>query len=114
MPTINLTSKDLAVRVLQELEVIDSHAEPTAQDEADVIRVYRERLAQLAEENEAYWHYDRIPEAAMQGLVMVVKFACAPMFQRQLPVEVDQRGVYLLRKHSRIRPTRESVVGSYF
>ena len=113
MPTINKTAKDLAVRVLQELEVIDSHENPSAQDEADVIKVYRERLAQLAEENEAYWFYDRIPEAAMQGLVMVVQYSCAKMFQRVVPVEVDQRGVYLLRRHTRVRGTRETVTGEF-
>lgn len=110
----NKTSKDLARRVLQELGVLDGQDTPNGVDVGTVEEIYKEKLAELESENIADWPFNRIPEAAMPGLVMVMSFACADSFRVQYAETKDQRGYYLLRKYTRIRPQGDVIEGHYF
>lgn len=114
MATATITEKDLARRVLMELGLLDSNDEPTAQDQADVIQIYREKHAELEHENEAYWPPDQIPVTAVPGLAMVVAYACSGIFRVQYPPEKDARGYTLLRRLARMAPTNEIIPAEYF
>lgn len=117
MATIN----DLAKQVMIELGRLSSGEDPSAEELADIRTRYEQRLVMLADDNYADWDASDIPAVAMPGLVRVIAYEVAPMFgvARQTLVEAngdtwEDRGLAMLRRYMRQKPSYEPTPMDYF
>jgi hypothetical protein len=116
------TSVDLAKDVLLELRQIEANADPSASDYADIKRRYYQKLEMLLDEDYADWDAESIPDAAMPGLIRVMAHEVAQMYgvDRRTLIEADGRttiedkGLALLRRYMRFRPSFEPTRIDYF
>lgn len=121
------TETDLATQVMQELLLIDANETPSAEDAAVIIARYHQRLLMLTDEDYSDWMAgsstadDVIPDAAMPGLIRVMAFEVAPMFGkgRERLIEAngdtwEMRGLAMLRRVMRKKPSYEPVRADYF
>lgn len=121
------SENDLATQVMRELGLLPSGETPTAEEGADVIARYQQRLLMLTDEDYADWTAgttttdDVIPDAAMPGLVQCIAYEVAPMFGVERRTLVDEKGMswkaqgeVALRRFMRKKPSYERVVTEYF
>jgi hypothetical protein len=121
------TEEDLASQVLAELHLLDANDTPSAEDQLAIITRYHQRLLQLADDDYADWMAaastsdDGIPDVAMPGLIRVMAWECAAMFQISKIRLVDpdgltweNKGLALLRRYMRKKPSYEPVRADYF
>lgn len=121
------TEIELTAQVMQELGVLPSGETPTAEEGADIVTRYHQRLLMLADEDYADWtagattSADVIPDAAMPGLVQCIAYDVAPMFGVEKKTLVDDQGMSwktqgeaALRRYMRKKPSYERVYTEYF
>ena len=115
------TVTDLVTRVMIELGKLASGETPSAEELTDVTARYEDRFEMLTDDNYADWDVETIPSAAMPGLIRVVAYECAPMFgvNRKTLVEAngdtwEDRGLAMLRRYMRMKPSYESTPADYF
>ncbi len=114
------TETDLALAVMQELAVIPNGSLPTAQDYADIKLRYERRLVMLQDEDFADWDANNIPDAAMPGLTRLMAYEVAPLFSvpraqlMESGMSWEEKGMMMLRRYMRKKPTYEAVMADYF
>lgn len=88
---MSLTVQDLATQVMFLLGKNDAQEGVSAEDYADIRRVYQYKLAewQMPDIDLAYWIEGEIPEEAMLSVARVIAQEVAPAFGMQAPTEMD-------------------------
>ncbi len=99
------TEAQLAKNVLLHLGILAAEETPSAADSSYVIGRYEDALAELTEDNLAYWAADAIPQVIMEPLTQLIALMVSKPFGIMVsPADMEQgRMVYQrrIRRHTR-------------
>lgn len=107
------TVAELAVEVLERLEVIGSAETPTTVDSDTVQNYYASTFAEMQALGEIYWDQTDIPDEAFAALSDLIAGRIAPKFLLKAP-DLEASGQARLWRLGSQGPTGLTVTGSYF
>ena len=108
------TQRSLAENVLRSLALIDATESPSADDNDYIVARYNDILAEMAEDNLAYWPADAIPLVIFEPLTLFVALSVSMAFGIPMNGQNLEQGRMILqrriRRHTQLRTAQMPVL----
>lgn len=108
------TQRSLAENVLRALGLLDALDSPSAEDSSYVVARYNDILAEMSEDNLAYWPADVIPLVVFEPLTLLVALSVSPAYGKPMTIEnLEQARMAVkrrIRRHTQLRSAQMPVL----